>query len=87
MIFIAGFILTTAGVLLILQQWEAVTLLFKGTIGAVLTVLGDKEKQCRNEDRKGRDPEVSKSTDEFHQECKVPGPLLLNFFGHKKIKA
>ena len=40
MIFIAGFILTTAGVLLILQQWEAVALLFKGTIGAVLTGVG-----------------------------------------------
>jgi len=39
-IFIAGFILTILGVVLILQQWGAVVLLFKGTIGALVTVAG-----------------------------------------------
>jgi len=38
--FMVGFGLTTLGVVLILQQWEAVVLLFKGFIGAFLAVVG-----------------------------------------------
>jgi hypothetical protein len=39
-IFIAGFILTTLGITLVLQQWEAVVLVFKAFIGPVLAVAG-----------------------------------------------
>ena len=40
MIFIAGFGLTILGVSLIYQQWGAVVVLFKGTIGVLLAVGG-----------------------------------------------
>jgi len=39
-VFIAGFILTTLGITLVLQQWEAVVLVFKAFIGAFLAVIG-----------------------------------------------
>lgn len=39
-VFIAGFILTTLGITLVLQQWEAVVLVFKAFIGAILAVAG-----------------------------------------------
>ena len=39
-IFIFGFILTTLGITLVLQQWEAVVLVFKAFIGAFLAVTG-----------------------------------------------
>jgi hypothetical protein len=39
-IFLAGFILTTLGITIILQQWEAVVLVFKACIGAILAVTG-----------------------------------------------
>jgi len=38
--FIAGFILTTVGITLVLQQWQAVVLVFKAVIGASLAVAG-----------------------------------------------
>ena len=38
--FIAGFILTTLGITLVLQQWESVVLAFKAFIGPVLAVAG-----------------------------------------------
>jgi hypothetical protein len=40
MVFIAGFILTTLGITLVLQQWQAVVLVFKAFIGAILAVTG-----------------------------------------------
>jgi len=39
-IFVAGFGLTVLGVALILWEWPAVVVLFKGTIGALLAVGG-----------------------------------------------
>jgi len=39
-IFIAGFILTTLGITIVLQQWEAVVLMFKAFIGPLLAVTG-----------------------------------------------
>ena len=39
-IFIAGFILTTLGITLVLQQWQAVVLVFKAFIGPVLALAG-----------------------------------------------
>ena len=39
-VFIAGFMLTTLGITLVLQQWEAVALVFKAFIGAILAVTG-----------------------------------------------
>ena len=39
-IFIFGFFLTTFGITLVLQQWEAVVLVFKAFIGAFLAVTG-----------------------------------------------
>ncbi len=39
-IFIAGFALTTLGITLVVQQWEAVVLVFKAFIGAILAVAG-----------------------------------------------
>jgi len=39
-VFIAGFILTTLGITVILQQWEAVVLVFKAFIGPLLAVTG-----------------------------------------------
>ena len=39
-LFIAGFILTTLGITLVLQQWESVVLVFKAFIGAILAVIG-----------------------------------------------
>ena len=39
-LFIAGFILTTLGITVVLQQWEAVVLVFKAFIGAFLAVVG-----------------------------------------------
>jgi hypothetical protein len=39
-IFIAGFLLTTLGITLVLQQWQAVVLVFKACIGAILAVAG-----------------------------------------------
>jgi len=38
--FIAGFILTTLGITLVLQQWESVVLVFKALIGLFLAVAG-----------------------------------------------
>jgi hypothetical protein len=39
-VFIAGFFLTILGITLVLQQWEAVVLVFKAFIGPVLAVTG-----------------------------------------------
>ena len=39
-VFIAGFILTTLGITLVLQQWESVVVVFKAFIGAFLAVTG-----------------------------------------------
>ena len=39
-IFIIGFVLTTLGITIVLQQWEAVVLVFKACIGPVLAVTG-----------------------------------------------
>ena len=39
-VFIAGFVLTTLGITLVLQQWEAVVLVFKAFIGPILAVTG-----------------------------------------------
>ena len=39
-IFIMGFALTILGITLVLQQWEAVVLVFKAFIGPVLAVAG-----------------------------------------------
>jgi len=39
-IFIAGFVLTTLGITVVLQQWQAVVLVFKAFIGAFLAVTG-----------------------------------------------
>jgi hypothetical protein len=39
-IFIVGFILTTLGITLVLQQWESVVLVFKAFIGPILAVAG-----------------------------------------------
>ena len=39
-LFIVGFILTTLGITVVLQQWEAVVLVFKAFIGAFLAVTG-----------------------------------------------
>jgi len=39
-VFIAGFILTILGITLVLQQWQAVVLVFKAFIGPVLAVAG-----------------------------------------------
>ena len=38
--FIAGFILTIFGITLVLQQWDAVVLVFKAFIGPMLAVIG-----------------------------------------------
>ena len=40
MMFLAGFALTIAGVAFILQQWDAVVVVFKGFIGTLLAVAG-----------------------------------------------
>jgi len=40
LIFIVGFVLTTLGITLVLQQWQAVVLVFKAFIGAILAVTG-----------------------------------------------
>ncbi len=39
-VLIAGFAVTTLGITLVLQQWEAVVLVFKAFIGAFLAVVG-----------------------------------------------
>ena len=39
-VFIAGFVLTTLGTTMVLQQWESVVLVFKAFIGAFLAVIG-----------------------------------------------
>lgn len=39
-VFIAGFLLVTLGITLVYQQWEAVVLVFKALIGALLAVTG-----------------------------------------------
>jgi len=39
-IFIIGFILTTLGITIVLQQWESVVLVFKAFIGPLLAVSG-----------------------------------------------
>lgn len=39
-IFIAGFLLTILGITLVLQQWQAVVLVFKAFIGPALAVVG-----------------------------------------------
>jgi uncharacterized membrane protein YqgA involved in biofilm formation len=38
--FIVGFTLTTLGITVVLQQWQAVVLVFKACIGAFLAVIG-----------------------------------------------
>jgi hypothetical protein len=38
--FIAGFVLTILGITLVIQQWQAVVLVFKAFIGAILAVAG-----------------------------------------------
>ena len=40
LVFIVGFILTALGITLVLQQWDAVVLVFKAFIGAILAVTG-----------------------------------------------
>ena len=39
-VFIIGFLLTILGITLVLQQWEAVVLVFKAFIGPILAVAG-----------------------------------------------
>ena len=39
-IFLIGFFLTILGITLVLQQWEAVVLVFKAFIGPLLAVAG-----------------------------------------------
>jgi len=39
-LFIAGFFLTALGITVVLQQWQAVVLVFKAFIGAFLAVAG-----------------------------------------------
>jgi len=39
-VFIIGFVLTILGITLVLQQWEAVVLVFKAFIGPILAVVG-----------------------------------------------
>jgi hypothetical protein len=39
-IFIAGFVVTTLGITLTLQQWDAIVLVFKAFIGPALAVIG-----------------------------------------------
>jgi hypothetical protein len=39
-VFLTGFFLTILGITLVLQQWEAVVLVFKAFIGPVLAVAG-----------------------------------------------
>ena len=39
-VFIIGFILTTLGITVVLQQWENVVLVFKAFIGPILAVAG-----------------------------------------------
>ena len=39
-VFMAGFVLTTLGITLVFQQWEAVVLVFKAVIGMILAVAG-----------------------------------------------
>ena len=39
-VFITGFALTILGITVVLQQWEAVVLVFKAFIGAFLAVIG-----------------------------------------------
>ena len=39
-VFIVGFVITILGITLVLQQWEAVVLVFKAFIGPVLAVAG-----------------------------------------------
>jgi hypothetical protein len=39
-VFITGFALTILGITVILQQWEAVVLVFKAFIGVILAVAG-----------------------------------------------
>lgn len=39
-VFIIGFFLTILGITLVLQQWEAVVLVFKAFIGPILAVAG-----------------------------------------------
>lgn len=39
-VFIIGFIVTTLGITLTLQQWESVVVAFKAFIGPILAVVG-----------------------------------------------
>ncbi len=39
-VFIAGFLITTLGIAITLQQWEAIVLVFKACLGPVLAVTG-----------------------------------------------
>ena len=39
-VFITGFALTALGITVVLQQWEAVVLVFKAFIGVILAVAG-----------------------------------------------
>ena len=39
-VFITGFALTALGITVVLQQWEAVVLVFKAFIGVMLAVAG-----------------------------------------------
>ncbi len=38
--FIVGFLVTTLGITLVLQQWDPIVLVFKAFIGPILAVLG-----------------------------------------------
>ncbi len=40
LVFITGFIVTILGITLVLQQWEAVVLVFKAFVGPILAVAG-----------------------------------------------
>jgi len=40
LVFIAGFMLTTLGITVTIQQWDAVVLVFKAFIGSILAVAG-----------------------------------------------
>ena len=39
-VFLIGFILTTLGITVVLQQWESVVVVFKAFIGPLLAVTG-----------------------------------------------
>jgi hypothetical protein len=40
LLFLLGFILVIAGIALVLREWPAVVVVFKGVIGAILAIVG-----------------------------------------------